>query len=118
MYWEVEHLDVTSAYLNSNLKETIFMEQPDGCEVADPTQFVCEIEKSLYGLPQSGRNWNEELNSKLVMIDMIRSECDRCVYFHKSNALIIGVHVDDFLVTPLSLPRCRAFSELFRALIY
>lgn len=96
--WAVEQLDVNSAYLNSDLKETLFMEQPRGCETADRKLFVCEIEKSIYGLPQSGRNWNEDLNEKLSSIGMSRSEYDRCIYYNPNNTVIIGVHVDDFSI--------------------
>ena len=96
--WSVEQLDVNSAYLNSELKEIIFMEQPKGCEVSSKTHFVCEVEKSIYGLPQSGRNWNEELNEELTEMGMIRSEFDRCIYFNKARTTIIGIHVDDFII--------------------
>ncbi|KAJ1518934.1 hypothetical protein ONE63_011456 [Megalurothrips usitatus] len=61
---EVEQLDVKSAYLNSTLKEQVYMEQPKGCEVKSKRDFVCLIDKSIYGLPQSGRNWNDEVNEK------------------------------------------------------
>lgn len=50
--WNAEQLDVKSAYLNSYLEEAVFMEQPQGCEVSDPQDFVCKLQKSMYGLPQ------------------------------------------------------------------
>ena len=96
--WSVQQLDVNSAYLNSELKETIYMEQPVGCEVADRRHFVCEVEKSIYGLPQSGRNWNEELNGKLGEIGMTRSEYDRCIYYNETKTVIMGIHVDDLII--------------------
>lgn len=42
------------------------MEQPKGCEAANKRKhFVCEVEKSIFDLPQSSsRNLNKEVNEK------------------------------------------------------
>lgn len=55
--WEVHQLDITAAYLNGKLNETVFMEQPQ-LNPNEKTDEVCLLKKSLYGLHQSGREWN------------------------------------------------------------
>ena len=50
--WEVHALDITMAYLNSRLKEAIYMKPPEGSGVA-PRQ-VYKVVKGLYSLKQSG----------------------------------------------------------------
>jgi len=45
-------MDVKGAYLNGQLKETVYMHQPKGYE--DTTGQVCKLVKTLYGLKQSG----------------------------------------------------------------
>ncbi|KAJ1583940.1 hypothetical protein NDA11_000566 [Ustilago hordei] len=50
--WEVHALDITMAYLNSTLKEAIYMKPPEGSGVAPGK--VYKVVKGLYGLKQSG----------------------------------------------------------------
>ncbi|KAJ1586056.1 hypothetical protein NDA12_004545 [Ustilago hordei] len=58
--WEVHALDITMAYLNSTLKEAIYMKPPEGSGVAPGK--VYKVVKGLYGLKQSGREWNQEFD--------------------------------------------------------
>ena len=58
--WEVHHMDVKAAYLNGELQETIYMRQPEGFEVQGKEDWVCLLEKGLYGLKQAGRVWNQK----------------------------------------------------------
>jgi len=44
-------MDVKSAFLNGELEEDIFMEQPTG--FSDGTERVCKLNRALYGLPQA-----------------------------------------------------------------
>ena len=52
---ELEQLDVKTTFLHGNLKETIYMYQPEGFEEGENK--VCLLKKSLYGLKQSPRMW-------------------------------------------------------------
>ncbi|KAF8731517.1 hypothetical protein AX14_004766 [Amanita brunnescens Koide BX004] len=62
--WKLRQMDVKGAYLNGLLKEEVYMAQPEGFD--DGTGRVCRLIKTLYGLKQSGREWNEQLNKKLT----------------------------------------------------
>ena len=59
--WEIENVDVKSAYLNAPLKETIYMKAPR--EVLKPGEEgkVLRLLKGLYGLKQAGRGWYMEM---------------------------------------------------------
>ena len=57
--WEVHHLDVKCAFLNGDLTEDIYMQQPQG--FASNPSFVCRLKKSLYGLKQAPRAWYARL---------------------------------------------------------
>ena len=46
--WEVHHMDVKCAFLNGDLTEEIYMQQPQGFST-NPS-LVCRLKKSLYGL--------------------------------------------------------------------
>ena len=96
--WEIQQMDVKGAYLNGKLKETIYMEQPQG--YSDGTSRICQLIKTLYGLKQSGREWNEELDTKLSGIGFKRLYTDPCVYIRREgNSIeIITVWADDLLL--------------------
>ena len=51
MQWEVHHMDVKCAFLNGDITEDIYMQQPKGF-VYNP-YLVCKLKKSLYGLKQA-----------------------------------------------------------------
>ena len=51
--------DVCTAYLNVDLLDIIFMEQPEGYQDSQWPLYVCLLLKSLYGLKQSARRWNK-----------------------------------------------------------
>ena len=51
----LQQIDIKTAYLNDPIEEDVYMEQPEGF-VSDK-KLVCRLEKSLYGLKQTGRNW-------------------------------------------------------------
>ena len=71
-------MDVKGAYLNGHLEEEVYMHQPDGFE--DGTGRVCCLIKTLYGLKQSGREWNKELNSHLMSQGFEQLKADPCTY--------------------------------------
>ena len=62
MGWDIYHMDVKSAYLNSHLKETVYMRQPPGHITKGQESLVCQLYQSLYGLKQSSQNWNRKIN--------------------------------------------------------
>ncbi|UYV61701.1 hypothetical protein LAZ67_1005991, partial [Cordylochernes scorpioides] len=62
---------------------------------------VCLLKKSIYGLKQSGHEWNEKLDQILTSIGLERSRMDPCVYFSKD--IILRVYVDDLLATTSSV---------------
>ena len=48
----VHQIDVKTVFLNVDLEEEIYMEQPEGCVVFGQEHKVCKLVKSLYGLKQ------------------------------------------------------------------
>jgi hypothetical protein len=98
----VHQMDVKTAYLNADIDCEIYVEQPDGFVKNNKRgeKLVCKLKKSLYGLKQSGRNWNTVLHSFLLSLKFEQSLCDHCVYVKSENEskVIIIVWVDDLIV--------------------
>jgi hypothetical protein len=97
----IKYADFESAYLQSEMNEEIFMKQPEGFEELDKdgNQLVCLLKKSLYGLKQSGRNWNLRINKWLLEHQFTRSKYDTCLYTSTKNGRFIAVllYVDDIV---------------------
>ncbi|UYV70600.1 hypothetical protein LAZ67_7003638, partial [Cordylochernes scorpioides] len=99
--WNIFQMDVKSAYLNAPLHETVYMELPESSlNHENSSNEVCLLKKSIYGLKQSGHEWNEKLDQISTSIGLERSRMDPCVYFSKD--IILGVYVD-LLVTTSSV---------------
>jgi len=56
--WLVHHMDVKSAFLNGELTEEVYVQQPPGFTAAGHEQKVLRLKKVLYGLRQAPRAWN------------------------------------------------------------
>ena len=54
---ELHQMDVKTAFLNGELDEEIYMDQPKGFQVAGQERKVCRLQRSIYGLKQSPRQW-------------------------------------------------------------
>ena len=95
----VHQMDVTTAYLNVPIDCELYIGQPEGYERkgSNGEKLVCELKKSLYGLKQSGRNWNCLLHGYL---GLVQSLADPCVYVKctEFGQVIAILWVDDDLL--------------------
>ena len=74
------------------------MRQPEGYE--DRTDQICELLKTLYGLKQTGREWNKEFDSKMKTFGYNRTCSDPCVYIKQdgNDVVILTIWVNDILL--------------------
>ncbi|KAI0994431.1 hypothetical protein K3495_g13751, partial [Podosphaera aphanis] len=109
---EIGQIDIKGAYLNGDLSEEIYMKQPRGCE--DGTGRVCKLIHTLYGLKQSGREWNKTLKEFLVeKAGYTQLTKEHGLFFrHDSKGYdIIAVWVDDFLIASTDKNRMSATKQ-------
>jgi hypothetical protein len=99
--WKVFQLDVKSAFLNGDLQEEIYVEQPEGFVVQGGEDKVYLLKKALYGLKQAPRAWYSKINDHLLSIGFVKSLSESTLYvkLKGKNSLIISLYVDDLLVT-------------------
>jgi len=98
--WEVHHMDVKSAFLNGELSEIVYVQQPLGFVVGNGDK-VLKLRKALYGLKQAPRAWNAKLDRELLALGFVRSKMDHAVYRRKNrnSFLLVGVYVDDLIIS-------------------
>lgn len=95
--WLCNFIDVQGAYLNSKLNEELYMHQPAFFQERGKN-FVCKLNKSLYGLKQGGRDWHNHINQIMCKFNFSRCSGDNCVYVHPSKELFVSWYVDDACV--------------------
>lgn len=94
---DLEQLDIKTAYLNGYLKEEIYMKPPEG--VGADSNDIWLLLRTLYGLKQSGKVWNDLINGVLIELGFIACAGDKCLYVYNHNMIIIiiALYVDDML---------------------
>ena len=108
--YELEQLDVKTAFLHGDLEEDIYMHQLKGFTAANKEDYVCLLKRSLYGLKQSPRQWYKKFDSFMISHDFKRSSFDSCVYFKRCNdesLLYLLLYVDDMLIAAKSKEEIR-----------
>lgn len=95
LHLSIDHLDVETAFLNGDIKEEIYLKPPEGLKVESGK--VLKLQKSIYGLKQSGRNWNEKMNETLLEIGFKRCSAEPCLYYLREgkSIVILALYVDD-----------------------
>ncbi|GJW73021.1 ribonuclease H-like domain, reverse transcriptase, RNA-dependent DNA polymerase [Tanacetum coccineum] len=109
--WEVHHLDVKSAFLHGDLKEEVYVSQPDGFIKTEDKGKVYRLRKALYGLRQAPRAWYTKLDKTLKLLNFKKCALEQAVYTRtdKTSTLLIGVYVDDLIVTGTSKKEIESF---------
>ncbi|KAL0322288.1 UNVERIFIED_CONTAM: Retrovirus-related Pol polyprotein from transposon TNT 1-94 [Sesamum calycinum] len=97
---EIHQMDVKTAFLNGELDEEIYMEQPEGFVVPGQEKKVCRLVKSLYGLKQAPKQWHEKFDRTMLSNGFKINECDKCVYVKSTqhSFIIVCLYVDDMLI--------------------
>lgn len=134
----IQQFDVTTAYLNGELQEKVFMEVPkytmealeDIIELEGTNtdvgrkasrminelqkgNKVCLLKKALYGLRQAGRCWNSKIDEVLIKFGARKSTADPCIYFkgEGENIILISIYVDDILAASRSKERIAELGQ-------
>jgi len=93
---KLRQFDIKTAFLHGELPETIYISQPEG--FSDGTNRVCKVRRSLYGLKQSPRCWNQRLVEFMTQNDWVVSKFDACLFINHTLKLILAIYVDDGLL--------------------
>ena len=116
------HGDVPNAYVKALTEKNLglYLQVPQGMKISTSKldelgvtsrdQVVVRLQKSLYGLKQAGRLWSHLLHEKLSDAGFKQSLTDSCLYYDqdKKGITVLGVYVDDILITGTSFSRIES----------
>ena len=111
-------MDVKTAYLNAPSGCEIYMDQAEGFEAPSSSngRLVYKLNKSLYGLKQSGRNWNNVLHCFLLDNQFVQSPVDNCMYTKQfgGKLVVILVWVDNIIIAASDIVLMSEAKQMFQ----
>ncbi|GKE38860.1 retrovirus-related pol polyprotein from transposon TNT 1-94 [Tanacetum coccineum] len=87
----VYQMDVKIAFLNGNLREEVYVSQPDGFVDPDNPNHVYKLKKALYGLKQAPRAWYDMLSSFLISQDFSKGSVDPTLFIRMEGKELLLV---------------------------
>ncbi|GKB45107.1 retrovirus-related pol polyprotein from transposon TNT 1-94 [Tanacetum coccineum] len=110
----VYQMDVKSAFLNGNLREEVYVSQPDGFVDKDKPNHVYKLKKALYGLKQAPRAWYDMLSSFLISQDFSKGSVDPTLFIRRDGKelLLVQIYVDDIIFVASTPELCDLFSKI------
>ncbi|XP_010526680.1 PREDICTED: uncharacterized protein LOC104804180 isoform X2 [Tarenaya hassleriana] len=103
--WLINQMDVSNAFLNGDLDEEIYMKLPPGYSDLQgekvSSSSVCKLQRSLYGLKQASRQWNQKLSQVLLAAGFLQVQSDNSLFLKRNGSQLVAVlvYVDDLLIT-------------------
>jgi len=97
---ELRQFDVSTAFLNGELDEEVYIRAPKGAEGLTQPGKVLRLRRALYGLKQAGRAWNQRLEAALREHGFVQSAADPSLWIlHGAKGAVFAMfYVDDGLV--------------------
>nr|GFA64744.1 hypothetical protein [Tanacetum cinerariifolium] len=81
----VYQMDVKTAFLNGNLKEEVYVSQPDGFVDQDNLNHVYKLKKALYGLKQDPHAWYDMLPLFIISQDFSKGSVDPTLFIRRNG---------------------------------
>nr|GEV51144.1 retrovirus-related Pol polyprotein from transposon TNT 1-94 [Tanacetum cinerariifolium] len=110
----VYQMDVKTAFLNGNLREEVYVSQPDGFVDQDNPNHVYKLKKALYGLKQAPRAWYDMLSLFIISQDFSKGSVDPTLFIRRNgnDLLRVQIYVDDIIFAASTPKLCDLFSKL------
>nr|GEU46543.1 retrotransposon-related protein [Tanacetum cinerariifolium] len=109
----VYQMDVKTAFLNGELKEEVYVSQPEGFVDPDRPNHVYRLKKALYGLKQAPRTWYDTLSRFLLANGFSKGVVDPTLFIWKTgkHTLHVQIYVDDIIFASTDHRDCDCFSK-------
>ncbi|GKA07712.1 zinc finger, CCHC-type containing protein [Tanacetum coccineum] len=97
----IHQMDVKTTFLNGELEEEVYMNQPQGFIMPGNENKVCKMINSLYGLKQAPKQWHQKFDEVVLSNGYLLNQADKCVcskFDESGKEVIICLYVDDMLI--------------------
>ncbi|GJX85299.1 retrovirus-related pol polyprotein from transposon TNT 1-94 [Tanacetum coccineum] len=110
----IYQMDVKTAFLNGNLREEVYVSQPDGFVDPDKPNHVYKLKKALYGLKQAPRAWYDMLSSFLISNDFSKGSVDPTLFIRRegNDLILVQIYVDDIIFAASTPELCDLFAKI------
>ena len=110
----VYQMDVKSAFLNGELAEEVYLEQPPGFELPSEIKMVYKLQKAVYGLKQAPRAWYDTFAKFLLDNGFKKGEVDKTLFTmnHDGKLILVQIYVDDIIFGSKDKQLCDDFAKL------
>ncbi|GJV21487.1 retrovirus-related pol polyprotein from transposon TNT 1-94 [Tanacetum coccineum] len=107
-------MDVKTDFLNGELKEEVYVSQPEGFVNQDNPSHVDKLKKALYGLKQAPRAWYDMLSRFLLSQHFFKGAVDPTLFTLKAgnDLLLVQIYVDDIIFASTNTALCNEFANL------
>ncbi|KAI3782315.1 hypothetical protein L2E82_12357 [Cichorium intybus] len=115
--FDVYQMDVKCAFLNGDLEETVFVEQPPGFESKTHPNYCYVLDKAVYGLKQAPRAWYETLTKFLKESNFKQGSVDPTLFRKKvgSHLMLVQIYVDDIIFGSTDPNLSKDFEKLMKS---
>ncbi|GJS87908.1 retrovirus-related pol polyprotein from transposon TNT 1-94 [Tanacetum coccineum] len=109
----IYQMDVKTAFLNGELKEEVYVSQPEGFVDQDNPSHVYKLKKALYGLKQAPRAWYDMLSSFLISQQFSKGAVDPTLFTRQAgnDLLLVQIYVDDIIFASTNIAMCNEFAN-------
>nr|GFD22123.1 retrovirus-related Pol polyprotein from transposon TNT 1-94 [Tanacetum cinerariifolium] len=109
----IYQIDVKTAFLNGELKEEVYVSQPEGFVDPGHLTHVYHLKKALYGLKQALRAWYDTLSRFLLDNKFSKGAVDPTLFTRKTgkHVLLVKIYVDDIIFASTDPKSCDIFSN-------
>nr|GEX42460.1 retrovirus-related Pol polyprotein from transposon TNT 1-94 [Tanacetum cinerariifolium] len=106
-------MDVKMTFLNGELKEEVYVSQPEGFVDQDNPSHVYKLKKALYGLKQAPRAWYDMLSSFRISQHFSKGVVDPTLFTRKAgnDLLLVQIYVDDIIFASTNTALCNEFAN-------
>ncbi|KAJ9542929.1 hypothetical protein OSB04_029435 [Centaurea solstitialis] len=114
---KVFQMDVKCAFLNGELQEEVYVEQPEGFVDPKYPEHVYVLDKALYGLKQAPRAWYETLTIYLLGSGYQKGTVDPTLFLKRSgnHLTVVQIYVDDIIFASTNPESCIEFEQIMKS---
>nr|GEU72424.1 retrovirus-related Pol polyprotein from transposon TNT 1-94 [Tanacetum cinerariifolium] len=109
----IYQMDVKTAFLNGELKEEIYVSQPEGLVNQDNPSQVYKLKKALYSLKQAPRAWYDMLSSFFISQQFSNGAVDPTLFTRhaRKDLLLVQIYVGDIIFASTNTAMCDEFAN-------